>query len=483
MSMVKFDITKLAKFLPTVEKPVYKQSLNKKLAWTGLVLIVYFLMSSQLFGNVYGVSPDISSQFKSIQMLFGSEFGTLMTVGIGPLVNASIILQLLVGSKIINWDQSDPDDKKKYEVTQKVLSIAFCFLMSFAFVIGGAVPPVNNALPTILLVVLQLGMGGLIVMFLDEIVSKYGVGSGISLFIAAGVIKTIFIGLFSPCIAGSAAGCVLFSSGNPPIGHVWSVLLYITNSEFGQIIIPLLPIITTLVVFFIIIFAQGIAIEIPLAFSAVRGFGRRWELKLFYTSNIPVILTAAMLSMITLVGGMAARPTLSDPNMKCGFMGCIETTQNGDQPVSGLVYYLSAPRNLLMDAITGIFTSKDLVRALTYLTFMVTVCVVFSVFWISTSGMDAESIANQLIDSGMQIPGYRRDPKIIKGVLNRYIPPLAVLGGASIGLLASFADFTGALGTGTGILLTVTIIYQFYEQLKNERTDEAHPIVRKILEG
>jgi len=261
------------------------------------------------------------------------------------------------------------------------------------------------------------------------------------------------------------------------------VLLYITNSEFGQIIIPLLPIITTLVVFFIIIFAQGIAIEIPLAFSAVRGFGRRWELKLFYTSNIPVILTAAMLSMITLVGGMAARPTLSDPNMKCGFMGCIETTQNGDQPVSGLVYYLSAPRNLLMDAITGIFTSKDLVRALTYLTFMVTVCVVFSVFWISTSGMDAESIANQLIDSGMQIPGYRRDPKIIKGVLNRYIPPLAVLGGASIGLLASFADFTGALGTGTGILLTVTIIYQFYEQLKNERTDEAHPIVRKILEG
>ncbi|NCS70868.1 MAG: preprotein translocase subunit SecY, partial [Candidatus Aenigmarchaeota archaeon] len=133
--MVKFDITKLAKFLPTVEKPVYKQSLNKKLAWTGLVLIVYFLMSSQLFGNVYGVSPDISSQFKSIQMLFGSEFGTLMTVGIGPLVNASIILQLLVGSKIINWDQSDPDDKKKYEVTQKVLSIAFCFLMSFAFVI------------------------------------------------------------------------------------------------------------------------------------------------------------------------------------------------------------------------------------------------------------------------------------------------------------------------------------------------------------
>jgi len=480
--MVKFDIAKLAKFLPAVEKPVYKLSLNKKLMWTGVVLIIYFLLSSQLFGRVYGVSPNISSQFQGLAMLFGSSFGTLMTVGIGPLVNSSIILQLLVGSKIINWDQSDPDDKKKYEVTQKLLSVAFCFLMSFAFVIGGAVPPINNNPLTILIVVAQLGMGGLIVMFLDEIVSKYGVGSGISLFIAAGVINSIFISLFSPCIAGSVK-CVLFSSGNPPIGKVWTVLLYIVNSQFGQILVPLLPILTTLLVFFIIIYAQGIAVEIPLTFSAVRGFGRRWELKLFYTSNIPVILTAALLSMLTLVGGMTAKPTLTDPTMKCGILGCVAETQQGSQPVSGLMYYLSSPKNLLGNIISGTVISQEFLRAFTYLVFMVSVCVLFSVFWISTSGMDAESIADQLMSTGMQIPGYRRDPKIIKRVLNRYIPPLAVLGGASIGMLAAFADFTGAIGTGTGILLTVTIIYQFYEQLKNERTEEAHPFVRKLLEG
>jgi len=480
--MVKFDITKLARYLPTVEKPVYKISLNKKLVWTGVVLTVYFLMSSQFFGHVYGVSPNISSQFQGLAMLFGSSFGTLMTVGIGPLVNSSIILQLLVGSKIINWDQSDPDDKKKYEVTQKISAIVFCFLMSFAFVIGGAVPPINNNISTILIVVAQLGMGGLIVMFLDEIVSKYGVGSGISLFIVAGVVNTIFIALFSPCIAGSI-GCTLFSSGNPPIGRVWAVLLYLANGEFGMILTPLLPLITTLVVFFIIVYAQGIAVEIPLTFSAVRGFGRRWELKLFYTSNIPVILTAAVLSMLTLVSTMTAKPTLSDPNMKCGILGCVSQTPQGSQPISGIVYYLSRPTNLLGQIITGIVTSQELVRALSYLGFMVGFSVLFSVFWISTSGMDAESIADQLASTGMQIPGYRRDPKIIKKVLNRYIPPLTVLGGAAIGLLAAFADFTGALGTGTGILLTVTIIYQFYEQLKNERTDESHPIVRKILEG
>ena len=139
-----FDITKLERFLPEVEKPVYKLSLNKKLIWTGIALTVYFLLSSQLFGRVYGLSQEIMPQLQSIGMLYGSAFGTLMTVGISPLVNSSIILQLLVGAKIIDWDMNDEDDKKKNEVAQKVLSLIFCFLMSFAFVFGGAVKPVNT---------------------------------------------------------------------------------------------------------------------------------------------------------------------------------------------------------------------------------------------------------------------------------------------------------------------------------------------------
>jgi preprotein translocase subunit SecY len=81
----------------------------------------------------------------------------------------------------------------------------------------------------------------------------------------------------------------------------------------------------------------------------------------------------------------------------------------------------------------------------------------------------------------MQIPGYRRDSRVIEGVLNRYIPPLAVLSGITVGLFASFADFIGALGTGTGMLLTVMIVYNYYEELRAQRLDEAHPIVRKLF--
>lgn len=54
-------------------------------------------------------------------------------------------------------------------------------------------------------------------------------------------------------------------------------------------------------------------------------------------------------------------------------------------------------------------------------------------------------------------------------VLNRYIPTAAAFGGMCIGALTIIADFLGAIGSGTGILLAVTIIYQYYEMLAKER--------------
>jgi len=193
-----FDLTKITKYLPVVEKPIYKVSLNKKLMWTGIVLSVYFLMSSQLFGRVYGVAPGAGQQFQALQLLLGSTFGTLMTLGIGPIVTSSIVLQLLIGSKIIDWDLNKPEERKKYEAVQKIASIVLCFIEAFAFVLGGAVPPRSPDLFTVSMVIIQLAFGGLIVILLDEIVSKWGIGSGISLFIAAGVANTMFIRLFTP---------------------------------------------------------------------------------------------------------------------------------------------------------------------------------------------------------------------------------------------------------------------------------------------
>jgi len=123
----------------------------------------------------------------------------------------------------------------------------------------------------------------------------------------------------------------------------------------------------------------------------------------------------------------------------------------------------------------------DMVRMLVYTCLMVGGAVVFSIFWVSSAGMDANSVANQIQNTGMQIPGYRRDIRIIERVLNRYIPSLAVLGGAAVGALAAYADFTLALGTGTGILLAVMIIFNLYEEIAMQHLEDMHPAMRRFI--
>ncbi|MCD6381385.1 MAG: hypothetical protein J7L43_00190 [Candidatus Aenigmarchaeota archaeon] len=123
-----------------------------------------------------------------------------------------------------------------------------------------------------------------------------------------------------------------------------------------------------------------------------------------------------------------------------------------------------------------------LLQAIGYLLFMGIGAMLFSILWVYTSGMDPRSVAEQIKSIGFQIPGFRRDPRIIEQVLDRYIPPLAVMGGLFVGLLAAFADFTGALGTGTGILLTVMIIYNFYEEISRRYVEEMNPAIRKFFE-
>ena len=478
-----FEITSISKFLPTVKKPTFKMSLNKKVVWTGLVLVIYFMLSSSLFGSVYGVNPQAVVRFHTLQILLGSSFGTLMTLGIGPIVTSSILLQLLVGAKIINWDMKEKDDKEKFETTQKILSIAFAFIEALIYVLAGAVVPIRPDLFIISVVVLQLAMGGIIVILLDEIVSKYGLGSGISLFIAAGVINTVFIQVFSPCVPIATGGCPLPASGTEPVGRLWVLLLNIGSGFNYQTLSALIPLVSTIAVVLIVVYAQSITVDIPLAFSQLRGFGRRWSLNLFYSSNIPVILAAALIANMQLFASLVARPLPDDPNIKCGIMGCLaEQGRSGGVPASGPIFYLSAPQgNVILDIIAGTFTVRSLIRIITYTIFLVTGAVIFSVFWVKTSGMDSESVAEQIDDIGMHIPGYRKDPKIIKGVLDRYIPPLAVIGGASIGLLAAVADVLGAFGSGTGILLTVTILYNICQQLKMEKIEGAHPLIRKVV--
>ena len=89
--------------------------------------------------------------------------------------------------------------------------------------------------------------------------------------------------------------------------------------------------------------------------------------------------------------------------------------------------------------------------------------------WIEVSGSSARDVAKQLRDNQMVMKGHR-DSALIH-VLNRYIPTAAAFGGMCIGALSVIADFMGAIGSGTGILLSVTIIFSLYENFMKEQRE------------
>ena len=379
-----------------------------------------------------------------------------MSLGIGPLVTASIVLQLLNGAQIVQFDLKSHEGRSQFQATQKVLGVFFVIFEAVIFVFMGGLAPSNAVLsssPALyfqlqLLLVFQLFLGGIMVMFMDEVISKWGFGSGISLFIVAGVTQQIFVTALNP----------LPSPTNPDFatGAIPALIQSLARGDPTTAGLQLARVLSTVFVFLIVVYTQAMKVEIPLSFGRVRGQGIRWPLKFFYTSNIPVILVAALLANIQLFAQFAGWGTPAFVNPPDVTSVIITTGFSG--------FLLSLPSMLI------------------YILIMIGGSIMFAIFWMQTANMDARSQAENIMASGLQIPGFRRDPRILESILSRYIWPLTVLGGAAVGLVAALADLTGALSRGTGILLSVTIVYNLYEDIAKQHAMDMNPLMRRFVE-
>ena len=182
---------------------------------------------------------------------------------------------------------------------------------------------------------------------------------------------------------------------------------------------------------------------------------------MFYTSNIPIILQTAFVSNLYFFSQILYRKFKG--NFLISLLGKWQEYDMAGHaaPVGGLAYYISPPRDFV-DVL------KDPFHTVFYITFVMVACAVFSKIWIEISGSSSRDVAKQLIEQDMVIEGMREGQSMIKH-LNRYIPVAAAFGGMCIGLLSVVADFMGAIGSGTGIMLAVTIIYQYFEMLAKEK--------------
>jgi preprotein translocase SecY subunit len=454
----------VGRVLPEIKKPQRKVGFNEKIFWTALVLVIFLVMTEV---PLYGIAKSASDQFGALRVIFASNRGTLMELGIGPIVTAGLILQLLAGSSIIECDMSKPEDRGLFTSASKVFSIVLTGVQAGAYIISGMYGALAG--PTVLVIFLQLIGAGIIVMLMDELIQKgWGLGSGISLFIMAGVAQNILWSTFSPTnglFVGSLS--TLLRGGQTTIEWVVGTASGVYPSLIGFV--------ATIIIFIIIIYLQGIRIELPMTYAGYKGFRSRYPIKLLYVSNLPVIFASALFANVyffaQLLWSTQGRPT-PGTNIITDIAGQFNASDN--QPLGGLSYFVTAPRNLQSVAL-------DPLRAAVYLGILVGFCAVFSLIWLEVGGLGPSKVARQLMDSGMQIPGYRRSGKPIESILKRYIPVVTVLGGIVVGLVAGFADYFGVYGSGTGILLSVGIIYQYYELLMRERAAEMFPAFRRIL--
>ncbi len=478
--------------MPSVERPTGHVPFKRKLAWTGVVLMLYFFLTNVYLFGVAGGGSDLFGQFRSL--LAGGQ-GTILQVGIGPIVTASIVLQLLGGANLLGLDTSDPRDQALYQGLQKLLVVVMTALTVLPMVYMGNFLPASDALAGGLgigtfgvqtLIFAQIFVGGILILYMDEVISKWGVGSGIGLFIVAGVSQSLVGGLFfwegvvgNEGVIPTWIDIALGNAGQMPSILSSEGIMFLLLD--GQI----LAIITTIIIFSVVVYAESVRIEIPLSHARVKGARGRFPVKLIYASVLPMILVRALQANVQFLGRLLYSQLGEGlPS----WIGVYTTSQGQVYPVDGLFYYL-APIYQRSDWMwwlggTAQEPAQILLRVSVDLFIMIIGGAIFAVFWVETADMGPESTAQQIQNSGMQIPGFRQNVGVIEKVMERYIPQVTVLGGALVGLLAVLANMLGTIGqvSGTGLLLTISIIYKLYEEIAEEQLMEMHPMMRQMFQ-
>jgi len=460
-------IKNISAYIPQVEKPKKKITLTEKFVWSGIALFAYLIMGQI---PLYGVTSDPKFDFLAFaRVIFAAQQGTLLELGIGPIVTAGLLMQLLKGSDLLKLNFKNPDDRSLFTSATKIVTIIV--IIAEGSLYGTSVYGHLLASPSLIPILIgQLVGASLIVMLLDELVQKgWGLGSGISLFIMAGVAQGILWSIFSPMPAQDGpVGILPFVIDSAAHGHIQDVLFRSGQlpSVFGLIV--------TYLVLLVLVYVQGIHIDIPIVSTKYRGFTAVYPIKLLYTSNIPVILSSALLANAVFMGQMLwANYNPQNSNPVFNYVAQYDPGRP-QTPTGGLLYYVTSPRSL--DA-----AAQDPVRAVVYVVFLTTIVTIFGRLWVELGGLSAKSAAKNLLDADVQVPGFRRSEGSVEVLLNKYIPSVTIVGGIIIGLLASASDVLNVFGSGIGILLMVDILVNYYNLLIKEQVDTHMPKLASLL--
>ena len=471
------SVEPLLKLMPTVPRPSRPVTLGVRLLWSFLAVTVFLLMSvTPLYGVVVSRTSPLFNPLVAI--IFASTNGTLAQLGIGPIIIAGIIMELVVFSDLMDIDLNDPEDQAKFTALTKLIAVLIAmFEGAFILATGQLVTP--SPLYSFI-VWLQMLFGAVMVIILDDLVSKgWGIGSGISLFILVSIIRSIFQETFLPL---SPFGNQILGSIPALIAAIYS---YFTSHSAAMLesiwyrynLPGLVGLLATIALGAFILYIELMEVRIPLTLVQYGGYKVSYPFKLMYVSVLPIIFTAYTVALI--YNGLYFIWSTYNPhnaNPWLNAIACIRTvTISGVGPVNepcvnSLIYYFTVvPYNITPQYVV--------VHVVMY----VVLSVLFAYLWVNLAGMSAEDQARTMVSSGLSIPGFRASARSLAMHLRGYINSLTFTSGFLAGLIAALGDVLGVYGTGIGLILLIEIAIQYYMLAMQEQLFEAYPGLKRIL--
>ncbi|AET38476.1 translocon subunit SEC61 Ecym_2777 [Eremothecium cymbalariae DBVPG len=451
-------------FLPEVIAPERKVPYNQKLIWTAVCLLI-FLVLGQI--PLYGiVSSESSDPLYWLRAMLASNRGTLMELGVSPIITSSMIFQFLQGTQLLQVNLESKQDRELFQIAQKVCAIILTLGQAIVVVLTGNYGRVSDlGIAISFLLILQLVFASFIVLLLDELLIKgYGLGSGISLFTATNIAEQIFWKAFAPTTVNFGRGKE-FEGAVIALFHLLSVRKdkkrALVEAFYRESLPNMFQVFSTVGVFLFVLYLQGFRYELPIRSTRTRGQIGAYPIKLFYTSNTPIMLQSALTSNIFLTSQLLYQKFPNNPIVRMiGIWGTRPGSQYSQQAaLSGLSYYIQPPYS---------FTEAllDPSKTVIYVAFVLGACAMFSRTWIDVSGTSPRDVSKQFKEQGLVING-KRETSVYKE-LKKVIPIAAAFGGATIGALSVGSDLLGTLGSGTSILMATTTIYGYYEAAAKE---------------
>ncbi|MFZ8810126.1 MAG: preprotein translocase subunit SecY [Pyrobaculum sp.] len=454
-------------FLPTVSRPQRKIPLSRRLFWTVVVATVYILMTiTPLYGVAHAQQQkDVHQAQQLLSIIFGTAYGTLAHLGIGPIVIAGILLEVFAFSGLLNLDLNKREDRLKFTLLLKWTALGIAALEAVAYVLAGQfgeVTPLGGVL-----IVVQLLIATVIILLLDDLMSKgWGIGSAISLIIFLGVSRQIFLSLFSWDVVPDVNGQFHITGLLPALGAALYDLFargdataliglidrpVVLEAEQPPTYLPdFVGLLSTLVLAYVILYLEMMKVNIPVTAGQYRGIKFTIPLRFVYVSVLPIIFTTYSLLLV----------------------GQLLLAFSGNNPViAGILQVIFLPPRYFLDIP---------VLILHYVLY-VALAIAFAWIWVQLAGLSAEDQAKKFAQSQLHVPGFRQSEKILAKILERPINALTIISGFIAGSFAALGNILGVWGGGVGLILLIEIGLQYYALVMREQMMEMYPGLKQLL--